>query len=139
MEILSFLVFDILLDEFIGDRTTGDGTVASGPEVSSPEDLRQMGVVAEERVSALALEVLHHGTNGELWRIGDEEMDVIRSNLPGEYVDVNLGTESSYQITHGLAKLSCEHPFPVLGNPDEMHLQIVFGVTAGVIGPRHGG
>ena len=138
MEIFSFLVFDIFLDEFIGDGTTGDGAVASGPEVSPPEDLCQMRVVAQKRVSALALEVLHHVADGEFRGVGDGEMDMVRSNLPRDDVDVDLGTESSYETTHGLPQFACEYPFPVLGNPDEVHFQIMFGVAAGVIRPRHG-
>ena len=60
-------------------------------------------------------------------------MDVIRRDLPGEDFDVNLRTESSDQISDGLSELAGEHSFPVLGYPDEMHLQIVSGVAAGVI------
>ena len=138
MEILPFLFFDVLLDEFVGDGTAGDGAVPSRPEVPSPEDFGQMGVVAEKCVGALALDVLHYVADGEFWRIGDEEVDVIRGDLPGEDVDINLGAEPTYKISHRLSKLTSEHPLPVFGYPDEMHLQIVFGVAAGVIRPHHG-
>ena len=66
-------------------------------------------------------------------------MDVIWSHLPGEYVDINLGTESSNEISYGLAKVTSEHTLSVLGNPDEVHLQVMFTVATGVIGPRHVG
>lgn len=138
MEIFSILFFDIFLDELIGDRATGDGAVPSGPEVSSPEDLGQMWVVIEQRMCTLALQVLHHIADREFWRIRDEEVDVIRSDLPREDMDVNLGTESPNECTNGLSQFTSEHSFPVLGYPDEMHLQIVFAVATGVIGPRHG-
>ena len=138
MEIFSLLLFDVLLDEFVGDGTTGDSAVASCPEVSSPEDFCKVGAILEKRMSALSFDVLHHVTDGELGWIGDEKVDVIRSDLPREDANVDLGTESSYEGTHGLPQFTCEHSFPVLGYPDEMHLQIVLGVTAGVIRPRHG-
>ena len=133
MEILSLLVFDVFLDEFVGDGATGNGAVTSGPEMSSPEDFCKVGTVLEKRMSALSFDVLHHVTDGELGWIGNEEMDVIRGHLPRDDADINLGTESTDESTDGLAQFAYEHPLSVLGYPDEMDFQIVFCVAARVI------
>ena len=81
-------------------------------------------------MSAFTLNVLHHVADGEVRRVGDEEVNMVRSNLPCEDRDVNLGTEPSDKISDGLSELAHEHPLSVFGYPDQVHLQIVFSVTA---------
>jgi hypothetical protein len=46
--------------------------------------------------------VLHHVADGELGRVGDEEVNMIGSHLPGEDADIDLGTESTDEGPTGL-------------------------------------
>ncbi len=90
MEIFTLLVFDVFLEELIGDRTTADRAVSTCPEMSSPEDFGDAWAIGEECMGTLVLDVLHHVADGQFRRVGDEQMDMIRSNLPGQDGDVNL-------------------------------------------------
>ncbi len=133
MDGLPFLLFNVLLNNFIGDIARGHGKVAPAPEVTSPVEFAEVGKGGEYLVRAFALNELGHFAYRIFGRNGEEEMDVIRGYLAAHDFKVILGADLPDEIPNRNPDGSGEYLLAIFRDPDEMHLQIVASMGAGTI------
>ena len=135
-QFLTFLIVDVLLDHLVRDVAAGDGEIASCPEVASPEGLADGGEEGEELVGAFPFEALHEVGNGEVRRVGGEEVDMIDRHFPRDDLDVLLLADLTDEIPDFFPHLPVEHLLTVLGDPDEVDLEVVLAVGSGAVVPH---
>ena len=61
-----------------------------------------------------------------VWLVWDEHMDVIARHLPCNNVNLVLDGNLPQYVPRSDRHLARQHPLPLLGNPDQMHLQVRF-------------
>src|SRR5215210_5639400 len=76
------LLFDVLLDDFVGHVAARNAKVSPCPHVAAPELLSQVWKLMHQFVGTLPLEHLEQPTNCDPWRHTHEQMNVIAGDMP---------------------------------------------------------
>ena len=127
---LAFLLVDVLVDHLIGDRARGDRKVAARPEVPTPELALEVRELLKEKARAGALEPLHDLADVLVRAVAEEQVHVIRGDLARDDLEIVLGRDLPQKVTSPDRDRARQHPLAVLGDPDEVNLEIVTRVAA---------
>ena len=87
----------------------------------------------QQLVTGLPPEILHHFTHRQIGRHRHKQMDMIPTNFPLHYLNFVRPTDLSYQFAHPRPNHPTQHRPAVLGDPNQVVLQIVFRMTRGPV------
>jgi hypothetical protein len=76
---------------------------------------------------------LHHFGDGDAWRDGKKEMDMIPSDSTCDNLDVQRACHLSDKIPDSVCDLSMQYGIPVFGYPTDVVFEIIEGVRCGSI------
>ena len=116
---LPLWVFDMLLNHFIGDITRADGKILSCPNMSASGLLFQMWKFGQQNARAYSFQPLHDLADVLRRVIGYKHMDMLAGYLTRNDLDFLLQSNLSQKVPGSNRNWSRQHPFPVLGNPDQ--------------------
>ena len=116
---------NILGNRFIRDVPAAAHEVAAAPQVPTPERRPQPPIILEEMMRGLPLDRLHDTARREVGRGAQQQMDMVRPNVPFENLDVLAATDFSDQIPHAVADLPHQHRLAILRGEHEMVVQTI--------------
>ena len=123
------LMLDVPAYRSFGPASVGGDIVPVGPEALSPQDLLQLGELLPNPAGRPSLDPVH-----DLGR--EKEVDVIGLHAQLEdFEPVVLGAQTDH-LFETLPEPTGQDPLAVLGDPDEVVLEVVSGVGRGT---EHGG
>ena len=116
---------DVLSDHFIGHVPATADEVATAPQVTTPERRPQPSIVLQEMMRTLALDRLHDAARREMGRDTDQQMDMVRPNVPFENLDILAATNLPDQVPQCLADLPTKNRLAILRGEHEVIVQAV--------------
>lgn len=124
----TILGFNILSNHFVGDIAGAYSQIPSGSEMSTPELFPQMWKLRKQNPGAYALEPLHNFADILSGTIGNKHMYMINSYFTRNYLKLMFNCYLSEYISCSNRYLPLQHSFSIFGNPDQMDLQVGFGM-----------
>ena len=99
------------------------------PYMPTPKVAPQVRELHQQLVAGLALQVLHHLAHRQLGPHRHKHMDVVLAYMPFHYLYVIRLTDLPHQFAHPHRHRSGENRLAVFGDPYQMVLDVVLGVT----------
>ena len=124
------LLFDVLLDDFVGDVPRTDAKVSARPHVAAPELLSQMWELVHHFVRSLPFEHLEQPTNCDLRWDAHEQVHMIFRDVSLDDGDLLVTAYFTNQFSEPSANFACHDRLTVLGNPDQMQVNLECSVRA---------
>ena len=135
---LPFLFFDILLDHFVGDITRADGKIPTSPKVFASELLFRMWKFGRQHARAYSVHPLRDLADILGRVIGNEHMDMFAGYLTRNDFNLVLQCNLSQKVPSSNRNWSREHPFPVLGNPNQVDFHVRLCMSSELIKSHSG-
>ena len=123
-----FLLRDVLSNHRVRDGSCTHGQIPPGPQVAAPELLPEVRVLLKEDPRRDALEPLDNRTDVLVRAVGEEEVDMVACDLPRENLELPLHRNLAEKVADADGHWPDEHRFPVLRDPDQVDLQVKFGM-----------
>ncbi len=120
---LGTLELDILRNHLVRHLAAAAHEVATCPQVPTPILRPQPSVIGQEVMGGLALYRLHDTTRREVRRDTQQQVDVIRPNVPLQNLYVMRSTDLPDQIPHLRANFTAEHRLAILRDEYEVVVQ----------------
>ena len=130
---LALLLFDVSLDNLIGNIAGAYRQISASPDMPTPKLAPQMCKLREQYSGAYPLQPLHDLTHILRRTIGDEHMDVVFGNLPRDNLKLMLHCNLAQDIPHPDSHLARQHSLPVFGDPNHMNFQVCLCMCTGFI------
>jgi len=124
------LLFDVLLDDFIGHVAARHAEVPSGPHVPPPELLAQVRELTHQLVRTLPFQHLQQPTNRDLRWNRDEQMHVIFRDVPLDDRDFLITANFADQFPQPRAHFPGHDWLAVLGDPNQVQVNLEGRVRA---------
>jgi putative transposase len=70
-----------------------------------------------------ALESVHQPGDGDLWRVGDQQVEVVVVAVHLDQRGAEVGAQLGEHLPHGVQVLVGQHPAPILGYEDQMYAE----------------
>lgn len=117
------LQLDVLGDHVVRDIATRCHEVPTCPEVPTPELLAQRPKVTHQMMRGLTLDGLHHSARGKTrWHI-QEQVHVVRADVPLQDGYVVAATNLLYQLLQPLSHVAPQDRLAVLRDEHEVVVQ----------------
>ena len=136
---LATLQANVLRHHLIGHVTAAADEETTSPQVAPPELRPQPTIVAQEMVRAFPLDRLHDAARREMGWDTDQQMDMVRPNVPLKDLRILGLADLPDQFSASRSDLALQYRLPVLCCKDEMIVQPVYGVRALPVFFCHGG
>ena len=111
----STLKLDVLRNDLIGHNAGRRYEEPPCPKVPTPERLAQCPEVSHQPIGGLALDGLHHFARGQIRRHRQQEVNMVRSNVSLQNVDIVCPADLSDQITYLHRNVTPQNRLAVLG------------------------
>ena len=85
-----------------------------------PERLPQPAVVHQQAMRRLPFDRLHHAARRQVRRDAQQQMDVIRTHVPLQNLDVVPATDALNLLAHLLPDVAAQARLPILRAEDDM-------------------
>ena len=95
-----------------------------------PKLLPEVGKFLKENPRTCPFQPLDYLAQSLMWKIGDENVNMVASNLLRQYLDLVLHSNLADQVAHTYCHRPSQYVFTVFRNPDQVNLQIVGRVRA---------
>lgn len=116
------LVFNIGLDDIVGDVATAATKVTTSPHVAAQKRFSKMGKFAEQLMRTFPFQPLNQTANRYLRRYRDQQMHMVFGYMPFQYLNFLHSTYFSNQITYPSPHFSSENGPPILGDPNQVQV-----------------
>ena len=137
-DVVGLLLPDVLRYRRLVQPDGGD-VVALGPEVPVAELVLEVRVLVEHHERALALQVPHEARDADLGRDADQHVDVVRHQVPLDYLDALVPAEVAENLPEGFPVLVIDHLSPILRSEHDVVLAHPLRVRQAVRLVCHGG
>lgn len=119
----------VLQNHFVRHVPAARCKVPSGPQMSPPKLPTQMRELHHQLVAGLPFEILHHFAHRQIGRHRHKQIDMVFAHVPFNYLNIIRPTDLPHQFAHPRPHRPTQHHPAVLGDPNQMVLEIVFRVT----------
>ena len=116
------LLRNVRLNDLVRDVAAPAAKVAPGPDMTAPKSPAEVGKFGQEAIGAFAFHALDQATDGDVWRDGDHDMDMIRRDMPLEDIHARLLTFFPDNGAHPFGDLTTQHFMAILGDPDDVQV-----------------
>src|SRR5881296_3118733 len=90
---------NILSYDVVRHIAAGRDEVATRPQVSAPERLAELSTIHEQMVRGLPLNRLHDAARSKMRRDAQQQMNMIRTHVPFQNLDIIRPTDLSDQVS----------------------------------------
>ncbi len=117
--------FNVLLDDFIGHITRTCCKVSTCPQMSTPKLSTQLIEFLQHLAATPSFDALHQAAYRYLRGNRYQQVNVVNRYMSAQNVHFLARTGLAHQLAQTYRDLSPQHGFAILGNPDQVVLQIV--------------
>ena len=116
------LLFNVLLDNFVGDVAAANAKISARPEVAAPELLSQMWKLVHQLVGTLPFQHLEQPTDALAWRHAHEQVNVVARDMPFHNRDFVSAADFADQLTESGADFTTHDWLTILRDPDDVQV-----------------
>lgn len=130
------LLLDVLRDDFVGDVAARHAEVPTRPHVPAPELLPQVRELVHQFVRTLPFQHLEQPADGHLRRDRNEQVHVILRDVPLHNRDLVVAAYLADQLPEPQPNFTRHHRLAVLGDPDDVQVNLEDRVRAAPVIPH---
>ena len=124
------LGLNVLLDNLVRHIPRASGKVATSPKVLAPELATQFAKLSQHQATTAPLEPLHQITHGHMRGYGDQQVEMVSPDM--SFLDIHIQRRTSLpdQLAKANSSLASLHWLTLLGNPDQVVLEVIHSVRS---------
>ena len=113
---------DIVLDHLVSDVASRASEVTARPHPLAPIVPLDGLELTLHLVAGVPFDTLHELADGDLWRNGDEDVDMICCNNSTDDLHVHLRADLARQVAEAMRNLASKHSLAILRRPDQVQM-----------------
>src|SRR5258708_19091886 len=130
VRLFRFLIFDVLLPDFIGDIAAGGHPISPRPKMLTPVALPQRLVLRQKLMGTLSLQVLHRARHRKMRRNREQQMNMVTVYRPGMDRYLVATADFTQQFPCSQPDIPNQNRVSIFGHPYEMIFTIPYRVAA---------